>query len=96
MKGASNNVSVGVLIECTNRLMLLAKMGEVRAVSALVNFTVKFSSIGAALRQSPLYDQGAAMHPPPRTYYCHRCEGLLLRAAQSTANLFALIFTDDE
>jgi IS30 family transposase len=57
-KGAGNKSSVGVLVERTSRLVLLAKMQDATAVSALAAFSAKLNSIAAPLRRSLTYDQG--------------------------------------
>ena len=61
IKGAGNQSSVGVLVERTSRLVLLAKMEDATAESALVGFSAKLNSIVAPLRQSFTYDQGKEM-----------------------------------
>ena len=61
IKGAANRSAVGVLVERTSRLVLLAKMEDASAASALVGFTAKLNSIAAPLRQSLTYDQGKEM-----------------------------------
>jgi len=61
IKGAGNQSSVGVLVERTSRLVLLAKMEDATAASALAGFTAKLNSIAAPLRQSLTYDQGKEM-----------------------------------
>jgi len=61
IKGAGNQSSVGVLVERTTRLVLLAKMEDATAASALAGFTAKLNSIAAPLRQSLTYDQGKEM-----------------------------------
>jgi transposase, IS30 family len=61
IKGAGNKSSVGVLVERTSRLVLLARMADATAESALAGFTVKLNSIAAPMRQSLTYDQGREM-----------------------------------
>jgi transposase, IS30 family len=61
IKGANNQSSVGVLVERTSRLVLLAKMEDATATSALAGFSAKLNSIVAPLRQSFTYDQGKEM-----------------------------------
>ena len=58
IKGAGNKSSVGVLVERTSRLVLLAKMQDATAASALAGFSAKLNSIAAPLRRSLTYDQG--------------------------------------
>ena len=61
IKGAGNRSSVGVLVERTSRLVLLARMDDATAASALAGFSAKLNSIAAPLRQSLTYDQGREM-----------------------------------
>jgi transposase, IS30 family len=61
IKGANNASSVGVLVERTSRLVLLARMDDATAASALAGFSAKLNSIAAPLRQSFTYDQGKEM-----------------------------------
>ena len=65
IKGAGNRSSVAVLVERTTRLVLLAKMPDATAESALAAFTAKLNSIIRPLRQTLTYDQGREMA-------CHR------------------------
>ncbi|VTU16324.1 Transposase, IS30 family [Variovorax sp. RA8] len=58
IKGAGNQSSVGVLVERTSRLVLLARMDDATAASALAGFSAKLNSIAEPLRQSLTYDQG--------------------------------------
>jgi IS30 family transposase len=58
IKGAGNRSSVGVLVERTSRLVLLAKMDDATAAAALAGFSAKLNSIAAPLRHSLTYDQG--------------------------------------
>jgi len=61
IKGANNQSSVGVLVERTTRLVLLAKMPDATAESALAAFTAKLNQIAQPLRQTLTYDQGREM-----------------------------------
>ena len=61
IKGAGNKSSVGVLVERTSRLVLLARMENATAAAALAGFTVKLNAIVAPMRQSLTYDQGKEM-----------------------------------
>ena len=61
IKGAGNKSSVGVLVERTSRFVLLAKMEDATATSALAGFSSKLNSIAAPLRKSLTYDQGKEM-----------------------------------
>jgi IS30 family transposase len=58
IKGAGNKSSVGVLVERSSRLVLLAKMQDATAASALAGFSAKLNSIAKPMRQSLTYDQG--------------------------------------
>lgn len=61
IKGAGNKSSVGVLVERTTRLVLLAKMEDATAASALAGFAFKLNTIAAPMRQSFTYHQGREM-----------------------------------
>ena len=61
IKGAGNKSSVGVLVERTSRLVLLARMEDATAASALAGFSAKLNSIAEPMRQSLTYDQGKEM-----------------------------------
>ena len=61
IKGAGNQFSAGVLVERTSRLVLLARMHDATAASALAGFTAKLNSIPLPMRQSLTYDQGKEM-----------------------------------
>jgi IS30 family transposase len=65
IKGANNASSLGVLVERTSRRVLLARMDDATAASALSGFSAKLNSIAAPPRQSFAYDQGKEMS-------CHR------------------------
>jgi IS30 family transposase len=78
IKGAGNQSSVGVLVERTSRLVLLAKMEDATAASALASVSAKLNSIPEPLRQSFTYDQGKelarhqelAATTSVRVYFC--------------------------
>ncbi len=61
IKGTGNKSSVGVLVERTSRLVLLAKMDDATAASALAGFAAKLNLIAAPMRQTLTYDQGKEM-----------------------------------
>jgi len=61
IKGAGNKSAVGVLVERSTRLVLLAKMPDATAESALAAFTLKLRGIIEPLRVSLTYDQGKEM-----------------------------------
>lgn len=61
IKGAANKSAVGVLVERSTRLVLLARMPDATAESALAAFTAKLNQIAAPLRQTLTYDQGKEM-----------------------------------
>ena len=85
IKGAGNKSSVGVLVERTSRLVLLAKMDDATAASALAGFSAKLNSIAAPLRKSFTYDQGKEMSRHVDLAAQTAREGLLLRPAQPLA-----------
>ena len=61
IKGAGNRSAVGVLVERRSRLVLLAKMDDATAASALAGYTLKLNGIAEPMRQSLTYDQGKEM-----------------------------------
>jgi IS30 family transposase len=61
IKGQGNQSSVGVLVERSSRLVLLAKMDDATAASALAGFAAKLNSIAEPMRHSLTYDQGKEM-----------------------------------
>jgi IS30 family transposase len=61
IKGAGNRSAVGVLVERRSRLVLLAKMDDATAASALEGYTRKLNGIAEPMRQSLTYDQGKEM-----------------------------------
>ncbi|MDR2991121.1 MAG: IS30 family transposase [Burkholderiaceae bacterium] len=60
-----NKLAVNVLVEHSTRLMLLCKMADTSAESALAAFTIKLRQIVVPLRQMLTYDQG-------KKIACHR------------------------
>ena len=78
IKGKNNASSVGVLVERVSRLVVLAKMDDATAASALKGFSDKLNSIAAPMRQSLTYDQGREMayhrqlteHTGVMVYFC--------------------------
>jgi len=62
IKGAKNKSAVGVLVERTTRLVLLIKMKDATAASALEAFSAKLDSIATPLRQTLTYDQGKEIY----------------------------------
>ena len=61
IKGAGNKSAIGVLVERSSRMVLLCKMPDASAASALAAFTAKLNLIAAPLRQTLTYDQGKEM-----------------------------------
>ena len=57
IKGAGNKSAVGVLVERSSRMVLLCKMPDASAESALAAFTAKLNLIAAPLSQTLTYDQ---------------------------------------
>lgn len=65
IKGTNNQSAVGVLVERSTRMVLLCKMPDATAESALAAFTAKLNQVAKPLRQTLTYDQGKEMA-------CHR------------------------
>ena len=61
IRGAANKSAIGVLVERTTRLVLLSKMPDASAESALAAFTFKLNQIAEPMRQTLTYDQGREM-----------------------------------
>jgi IS30 family transposase len=61
IKGAGNKSAIGVLVERTTRLVLLARMPDATAESALAAFTFKLNQITQPMRQTLTYDQDKEM-----------------------------------
>ena len=61
IKGEKNRSSVGTLVERKTRFVLLAKMQDATAQSALTAFTEQLNRIHPAMRKTLTYDQGAEM-----------------------------------
>lgn len=61
IKGAYNRSAVGTLVERTSRFVLLAKMADATADSALEAFTRRFRHVPASIRKTLTYDQGKEM-----------------------------------
>jgi IS30 family transposase len=61
IKGAENKSAIGVLVERTTRLVLLAKIPDATAESALAAFTFKLNQIAEPMRQTLTYDRGNEM-----------------------------------
>jgi IS30 family transposase len=61
IKGAASRSAVGVLVERTTRLVLLARMDNATAESAFKAFSARLNAIAAPLRQTLTYDQGREM-----------------------------------
>jgi IS30 family transposase len=90
IRGAGNKSSVGVLVEHSSRLVLLAKMDDATAASALSGFSQKLNSIAEPMRQSFTHDQGKELtartgvavyfcdpHSPWQRGTCENTNGLL-------------------
>ena len=77
IKGAGNKSSVGVLVECTSRLVLLARMDDATAASALAGFSAKLNSIAVRateldLRpgQGDVASRGTGCADGRKVYFC--------------------------
>ena len=61
IKGSGNKSAAAVLVERVSRAVMLAKMPDASAASALQAFTDKLQSLQEPLRQTLTYDQGREM-----------------------------------
>ena len=61
IKGAGNRSAVGVLVERSSRLVMLIKLADATAASALEGFTAKLRGIAESMRKTLTYDQGKEM-----------------------------------
>lgn len=61
IKGAGNRFAVGLLVERSSRLVMLAKPADATAASALEGFTTKLRSIAEPMHQTWTYDQDKEM-----------------------------------
>lgn len=59
--GANNRSAVGALVECTIRLVILAKLDGTTATAAAIGFSDKLNEVPRTLRPSMAYDQGREM-----------------------------------
>lgn len=76
IKGAANRSAVGVLLERSSRLVMLIKLADATAASALEGFTARLRGIAAPMRKTLTYDQGKEM----------------VRHAELTANTGVLVY----
>lgn len=61
INGKANASAVGVLVERTTRLVILARMQDCSAESALAGFALKLAQLPQPLRKTLTYDQGKEM-----------------------------------
>jgi len=61
IKGAFNRSAVGTLVERSTRLLLLARMPDASAASALAGFSAALQRVTPSLRKTFTYDQGREM-----------------------------------
>jgi len=61
IKRAGNRSSVGMLVERTPLLVLLANMPDATAEPALTGFTAKRNRVAEPMRHTQTYDQGKEM-----------------------------------
>jgi transposase, IS30 family len=83
--GAENKSAVGVLVERTTRLVLLVKIADATAASALQAFSDKLNSIAEPMRQTLTYNQGREVARHQELSQRTGVQGLLLRPAQPVA-----------
>jgi len=65
IKGKANASSVGTLVERTSGYLMLVKMNDATATSALEGFSAALNSMPLEMRKSMTYDQGREMAPGP-------------------------------
>ncbi len=78
VKGAFNRSAVGTLVERTTRLLILARMPDASAASALAGFSAALQRVTPPLRKTFTYDQGREMsrhrqlaqHTGVQVYFC--------------------------
>ena len=63
VKGAFNRSAVGTLVERSTRLLILARMPDASAASALAGFSAALEGVTPPLRKTFTYDQGREMSP---------------------------------
>ena len=63
VKGAFNRSGVGTLVERSTRLLILARMPDASAASALAGFSAALKRATPPLRKTVTYDQGREMSP---------------------------------
>jgi len=61
IKGKANASSVGTLVERTSGYLMLMKMNDATATSAMEGFSAALNSMPLAMRKSMTYDQGREM-----------------------------------
>ena len=61
IKGKANASSVGTLVERTSGYLMLVKMNDATATSAMEGFSAALNSMPLAMRRSMTYDQGREM-----------------------------------
>lgn len=61
IKGKANGSAVGTLVERTSGYLILARMAEATATSAVNNFSAALNRMPAELKKSLTYDQGREM-----------------------------------
>jgi IS30 family transposase len=81
IKGEANGSAVGTLVERTSRLLMLVKLPQVKAASALnvlQGFTDKLLSVALPLRLSMTYDPSSGDGDAQRSEQTHGYRGVLL------------------
>jgi IS30 family transposase len=61
IKGARNASAVGTMVERTSRFIMLARMDNASAASALAGFSRRLRAVPPSLRKTLTYDQGTEM-----------------------------------
>ena len=85
IKGKANASSVGTLVERTSGYLMLVKMNDATATSAMEGFSAALNNMPLAMRKSMTYDQGREDGTARRDHSVNRSGDLLLRPAQPLA-----------
>jgi IS30 family transposase len=63
IKGKNNGSAVGTLVELSSGYLILAKMNDATATSAIEGFSAALNRMPQAVRNTMTYDQGREMAP---------------------------------
>ncbi len=85
IKGKANASAVATLVERTSGYLILAKMNDATATSAVEGFSAALNRMPLAVRKSMTYDQGREMARHAEITQKTGCGDLLLRPTQPLA-----------